>query len=283
MYRLARVFAGTNAALLAAVLYLVNPYMLFTAYERTAYARTARRRVDSAALATPSCASEVTIPRIAVPVALLWLTNAPAAVMGSYTLALLAAFACIDSTTARQRASRHRLCRLDLATDSALRLALRTLRPAPRSASASPPSTLFPPPTNAATCRSPWPPSRACASTRTSSSNTPAPHPTTLLHDQVLHTASLIAVILLVATAVALAAVFLPAQDGAEPRKRSASPSLPLAILDRGHRLHAHSAEPADLGPRPAGGFPAVPLAAARDPRARPALAVAAALEPLTR
>jgi uncharacterized membrane protein len=38
MHRLARAFASRNAALFAAVVYLANPYMLFTAYERTAYA-----------------------------------------------------------------------------------------------------------------------------------------------------------------------------------------------------------------------------------------------------
>src|SRR5580698_3883835 len=38
MHRLAREFATSNIALIAATLYLVNPYMLFTAYERTAYA-----------------------------------------------------------------------------------------------------------------------------------------------------------------------------------------------------------------------------------------------------
>ena len=88
-YRLARTFAGPNTALLAATLYLANPYMLFTAYERTAYGEL---------LAAPwipllfhaILRDRVTIPRIALPVALLWLTNAPAAVMGCYTLALLA-------------------------------------------------------------------------------------------------------------------------------------------------------------------------------------------------
>src|SRR6202034_2719568 len=32
---------------------------------------------------------QVTIPRIAIPIALLWLTNAPAAVMSCYALALI--------------------------------------------------------------------------------------------------------------------------------------------------------------------------------------------------
>jgi len=88
MSRLARRFAGANAALLAAALYMANPYMLFTAYERTAYGE-----LLAAAwmplLLEGILAKRITVPRIAIPVALLWLTNAPAAVMGCYALALL--------------------------------------------------------------------------------------------------------------------------------------------------------------------------------------------------
>ena len=88
LYRLAKTFTTQNAALLAAVFYIVNPYMLYTAYERTAYAE-----LLAAAwiplLLHAILREEVTIPRIAVPIALLWLTNAPAAVMSCYALALL--------------------------------------------------------------------------------------------------------------------------------------------------------------------------------------------------
>ena len=101
LYRLAAAFAGTNDALLAAVVYLVNPYMLFTAYERTAYAELlAAAWMPLLLLAI--LREGVTIPRVAVPVALLWLTNAPAAVIGSYTLALLTALRII---AARSRSS----------------------------------------------------------------------------------------------------------------------------------------------------------------------------------
>lgn len=90
MYRLAREFVGVSAATLAAVLYLANPYMLFTAFERSAYAE-----LLAAAwmplLLHAILRKQVTLPRIAVPLALLWLTNAPAAVIGTYTLALLGA------------------------------------------------------------------------------------------------------------------------------------------------------------------------------------------------
>src|SRR6266851_7875846 len=88
LHRLARDFTTPTAALMAATLYTVNPYMLFTAYERTAYAE-----LLAAAwiplLLHAILREQVTIPRIAIPVALLWLTNAPAAVMSCYTLALL--------------------------------------------------------------------------------------------------------------------------------------------------------------------------------------------------
>jgi hypothetical protein len=81
--------ARSNARLLAAVVYVANPYMLFTAYERTAYAELLAAAWLPLLLAG-ILRDRVTIPRIAIPVALLWLTNAPAAVMGCYALALLA-------------------------------------------------------------------------------------------------------------------------------------------------------------------------------------------------
>src|SRR5580698_9709660 len=90
-YYLARDFTTHTAVLIAAVVYTVNPYMLFTAYERTAYAE-----LLAAAwiplLLHAILQDKVTIPRIAIPIALLWLTNAPAAVMSCYTLALLTFF-----------------------------------------------------------------------------------------------------------------------------------------------------------------------------------------------
>jgi hypothetical protein len=80
-----------NAALIASTLYLANPYMLFTAFERSALAELL------AAAWIPLLLLAALRPRpnlrgIAIPLALLWLTNAPAAVIGIYTLALLATF-----------------------------------------------------------------------------------------------------------------------------------------------------------------------------------------------
>ena len=106
-HRLASRYAPPQAALLAATLYQLNPYMLFTAYERSAFAellaaawlpllfqaalpspcRTWIAAASSWSSWTPSFPRQVL--HLALPIALLWLTNAPAAVMGCYTLALL--------------------------------------------------------------------------------------------------------------------------------------------------------------------------------------------------
>ncbi|WP_348268529.1 6-pyruvoyl-tetrahydropterin synthase-related protein [Edaphobacter sp. DSM 109919] len=88
LYCLGREFTTRNAALLAAAFYLVNPYTLFTAYERTAYAELlAAAWIPLLLLAI--LRKRITIVGIAIPIALLWLTNDPAAVMGCYALALL--------------------------------------------------------------------------------------------------------------------------------------------------------------------------------------------------
>ncbi len=88
LHRLARSFTTPAAALLASVFYLVNPYTLFTAYERTAYAELLAA-VWIPLLLHAILREKVTMPGIALPVALLWLTNAPAAVMSCYALAVL--------------------------------------------------------------------------------------------------------------------------------------------------------------------------------------------------
>jgi hypothetical protein len=88
LYHLAKNFTAPTAALIAAIIYTVNPYLLFTAYERTAYAELlAAAFIPLLLLAI--LRDRVTIPGIAIPIALLWLTNAPAAVLSCYALALL--------------------------------------------------------------------------------------------------------------------------------------------------------------------------------------------------
>ena len=88
MYVAARRFASTGAAAFAAVVYMVNPYMLFTAYERAAYAELLAAAWVPLLLAAV-LAPEVKAIRIALPIALLWLTNAPAAVIGCYATLVL--------------------------------------------------------------------------------------------------------------------------------------------------------------------------------------------------
>ena len=88
-YKLASHFVSPDAALLAAALYLANPYMLFNAFERSALAELlAAAWIPLLFLAV--LRTRPTVRAIAIPIALLWLTNAPAAVMGCYTFALLA-------------------------------------------------------------------------------------------------------------------------------------------------------------------------------------------------
>src|ERR1035437_9426553 len=88
MYRLACQWTTPSNALIAAALYMVHPYMLFTFYERAAYAELlAAAWIPLLLLAI--LRPRLTLPSIAVPIGLLWLTNAPAAVMGCYTFALL--------------------------------------------------------------------------------------------------------------------------------------------------------------------------------------------------
>ena len=130
MWRLARRFAGANAALLASALYMANPYMLFTAYERTAYGE-----LLAAAwmplLLDGILAERITVPRIAIPVALLWLTNAPAAVMGCYALALLAIVRLVmDSKQGRSAPPLHSAVRTACGTALGLALAAFYIVPA---------------------------------------------------------------------------------------------------------------------------------------------------------
>jgi hypothetical protein len=89
MYRLVREFLPAPAAVFTGMLYLANPYTLFTAYERTAYAELlAAAWMPLLLLAV--LRRRPTIAFAALPIALLWLTNVPAAVMGCYAFATLA-------------------------------------------------------------------------------------------------------------------------------------------------------------------------------------------------
>jgi len=222
MYRLARGFAGANAALLAAVFYLVNPYMLFTAFERTAYAELlAAAWMPLLLLAI--LRDEVTVPRIALPVALLWLTNAPAAVMGSYALALLATVRVVAMLRTHDAAGRQSALSIALKTagGTALGLALAAFYVVP-----------------AAYERRFVQISMAMIEGMRIDHNFLFEHTGTsddaLLHDQVLHTVSWIAVGLLAATAVALAVLLRRRASRRDPAPAQTFRILPLTILATG-------------------------------------------------
>jgi hypothetical protein len=89
MYLLAREWAPPGAATFAACVYVVNPYAMFVAYERSALGELlAGAWLPLMVLFALRTRSSV-VP-LGLSVAALWLTNSPAAVMGSYLLALLA-------------------------------------------------------------------------------------------------------------------------------------------------------------------------------------------------
>jgi hypothetical protein len=222
MYRLARRYASANAALLAAAIYLANPYMLFTAYERTAYAE-----LLAAAwiplLFDAILRENVTIAGIALPVALLWLTNAPAAVMGSYTLALLAVLRLATNAGAPHLASEMWVPRR-----SSLNLALNILR---GSALGFALAAFYIVP--AAHERRFVQVSMATIEGMRIDHNFLFEHTgktaDALFHDLVLQTASLIAVLMLGATAIALFAA--SRRRGSSDARGGDFPALPLAIL----------------------------------------------------
>jgi hypothetical protein len=98
LYYAVRSYAPPNAALVAAALYLTNPYILYTAYERAAYAELLAAVWLPLALHAV-LRRHISIPAVAIPVALLWLTNAPAAVMGCYAMGAVILFRLILSST----------------------------------------------------------------------------------------------------------------------------------------------------------------------------------------
>jgi len=223
LYRLARMFAGANAALLAAVLYIANPYMLFTAFERTAYGELlAAAWIPLLLLAILQ--DDVRIARVAIAVALLWLTNAPAAVMGCYTLALLAV---VRVATAARDSGRGAALKLawKAAAGTGLGLAVAALYIVP-----------------AAYERRFVQISMVTIEGLRIDHNFLFEHTGTagdaLLHDQVLHTASMIAVAMLAATLLALVALYAQRRADASPgdtRARGyAFPTFALAILAAG-------------------------------------------------
>jgi len=89
MRRLAADWTVPGCALLAAVFFMANPYMLFCAYERCAYGELLAAAWMPLLLLS-ILRKQISLRRIAIPIALLWLTNAPSAVMSCYLFALIA-------------------------------------------------------------------------------------------------------------------------------------------------------------------------------------------------
>ena len=87
-YAMARTWMTEDAATIAACIYVLNPYLLFVAYERTAYGE-----LLSAfwlpLLVLYGLRKQPSLLPLSLIVAALWLTNAPSAVMGCYLLALI--------------------------------------------------------------------------------------------------------------------------------------------------------------------------------------------------
>jgi len=213
MYSLARELEGSQTASgIAAAVYMANPYMVFTAYERTAYAELLAAAWIPLLLAAV-LRERVTVLRVAVPVALLWLTNAPAAVMGCYALALVAAVRLAlmrKASTMRERAG----LAARAACGVALGLGLAAFYVLP------------------AAYERRWVQiAMAMVSGMRIGDNFLFHHTSDALHDEVLHSASVIAAEMLVAAAVvlAIAAVRLRDTDASCPRRQTVVSSAVLA------------------------------------------------------
>ncbi len=85
-----------DKATLAACLYVANPYMLFAAYERGAMAELLAATWLPLLVLYGLREKRAVVP-LALSFAALWLTNAPAAVMGSYMLAVLVGVAALQT------------------------------------------------------------------------------------------------------------------------------------------------------------------------------------------
>ncbi len=216
MRHLARQYTSPNAAILAAALYMANPYMLFNAFERTAYAELlAAAWIPLLLLA--AFRERPTVRGIAIPVALLWLTNAPAAVMGCYMLAFLGILRLIASLRASRQAVEPEALQpsrllLTLTAGTALGLAL-------------PAFYLLP----AAFERRYVQIAMAIIPNMRFEDNFLFAHTADSAHNAVLHTASLLAVALLLLTAITVAALFLRTRSKAAPTL--AALTLAIAFL----------------------------------------------------
>ena len=210
MYLLARDYVSTAVALLAAAIYIASPYMLFTAFERTAYGELLAA-VWIPLLLRAALRERPRIAGIAVPTALLWLTNAPAAVIGIYTLLLIAVVRIAFALYGRSRTAVKMLL-FRFGTGGALGLALAAFYLVP-----------------AAYERRYVQVAMAIIPNMRIEDNFLFGHTGDGPHDQVLHTASLIAVSMLISAVVALAVAFALRQK--RFGTNTDDPTTPLPIL----------------------------------------------------
>ena len=222
LFHVACRFVDRSAALLAAVLYETNTYVLFTAYERTAYAEllaAALLPLLFAVMLPPSSATNSSRPpprqpptiALAIIVALLWLANAPAAIMGCYALALLSVLR-IVALLSKPHGGRATLAfALRAIAGALLGFALAGFFLVPAIAERS------------------WVQlNMAVLTGLRPEDNTLFHHTGDTAHDAVLHAASIIALLLLAATAIALAIAWLRRHRG-EPSSTQLVTTLALA------------------------------------------------------
>ncbi len=86
VYALLTSFVSGKTATLSTCLFIANPYLLFVAYERTAFAELLATTLI-ALLLLLAFRPVISLVPTAIVIAALWLTNAPSAVMGCYLLA----------------------------------------------------------------------------------------------------------------------------------------------------------------------------------------------------
>jgi hypothetical protein len=94
-YKMACEWMPAHNAEIAACLYIVSPYIFFVVYERSALAELLAG-VWLPLLVLYALRQKPSVPQLALVVAALWLTNAPAAVMGSYALAVISVVASVS-------------------------------------------------------------------------------------------------------------------------------------------------------------------------------------------
>jgi hypothetical protein len=209
MYLLARDYASPAAAILVAAIYMASPYMLFTAFERTAYGELLAA-VWIPPLLRAALRESPSVAGLAVPTALLWLTNAPAAVIGMYTLLFIGVLRIVFALYRRLRTTAQMLL-IRFSAGGVLGLALAAFYLVP-----------------AAYERRYVQVAMAIIANMRVEDNFLFGHTGDRPHDRVLHTASLTAVAILIATAIALGASFAVLQRRLRTDANDATTPLPI-------------------------------------------------------